>query len=115
MDHYHIWFDLKDTRQDLAFCQHLSAYLDNLKADGRIASYRLARRKLGFGPPELGEFHCDIETKDLSQLDSAFDVVARRSGEVETLHARVFSMVTHFRSALYRDFPDPQRVIPSTA
>jgi len=112
MDHYHIWFDLKDTRQDLIFCQHLTAYLNSLKADGRIAHYRLARRKLGFGPQELGEFHCDIEAANLSQLESAFDVVARRSGELETLHARVFSMVTHFRSGLYRDFPDPQRVIP---
>ena len=109
MDHYHIWFDLNDTRQDLVFCQHLSAYLNSLKADGRIAHFRLARRKLGFGPSELGEFHCDIETDNLAQLDSAFDVVARRSGEIEALHARVFSMVTHFRSALYRDFPDPQR------
>jgi len=114
MNHYHIWFDLKDTRQDLQFCQNLTAFLGHLKSEQRIASYRLTRRKFGFGLPELGEFHCDIETESLAQLDSAFDVMARRSGELEVLHAKVFSMVTNFRSALYRDFPDPQRVIPPT-
>ena len=113
MDHYQIWFNIKDTRHDLAFVQHLNAYLDRLKADGRIVGHTLMRRKLGFGPAELGEFHVDIHVCDLAQLDTAFDVVAAWSGEIETLHARVWSMVTDFRSALYRDFPDPQRVMPT--
>lgn len=109
MDCYEIWCNLKDSRRDLEFAKALSEYMGLLQRDGRIAGWRLTRRKLGFGPPELGEFHVTIETTDLAQLDRAFDLVATRSGEVERLHAPVYSMITDFRSALYRDFPDPQR------
>lgn len=109
MDHYGIWCNLKDGRRDLDFAKAVGAYLNFLQRDGRIESWTLSRRKLGFGPPELGEFHIRISTRDLAQLDHAFDLVATRSGDVERLHAPVYSMITDFRSALYRDFPDPQR------
>ena len=39
---------------------------------------------------------------------------AARDGEVEKLHARVYSLVTDFRAALYRDFPDPERAARTT-
>lgn len=110
MNYYHIWCNLKDTHKDLEFAANLRAYLGHLQKMGKIADFKLARRKLGFGPSELGEFHVVISTNDMAQLDAAFDAVAPRSGEVELLHARVYSAVTDFRSALYRDFPDPQRV-----
>jgi len=112
VDHYEIWCNLRDSHKDLEFARSLHGYLGYLKKEGRIADYRLARRKLGFGPAELGEFHITISVTDLAQLDRAFDVVASRHGEVEALHARVYSAVTDFRSALYRDFPDPQRTVP---
>lgn len=112
MQYYEIWFNLKDSHADLEFCQHLDAYLGLLKQDGRIESWRLTRRKFGFGLPELGEFHVSIATKDMAQLDRAFDLAATRAGEVQELHAHVYSRVTDFRSALYRDFPDPVRVRP---
>jgi len=111
VDYYHIWFNLKDSHRDVEFSRAVQAYLGYLKRDGRIADYRLTRRKLGFGPPELGEFHVTIAASDLAQLDRAFDLAATRTGEVEQLHARVYSMVCDFRAALYRDFPDPQRAI----
>lgn len=109
MNYYEIWFNLKDTHKDLEFAASLGAYLGHLQKLGTIASYTLTRRKLGFGPPELGEFHVSIRAESLDQLDEAFGTVAARSGETESLHARVYSAVTDFRSALYRDFPDPQR------
>lgn len=34
---------------------------------------------------------------------------AKRSGALEELHSAVYSKVTDFRAALYRDFPDPVR------
>jgi hypothetical protein len=37
--------------------------------------------------------------------------VAPREGEIQSLHAKVYSMVTNFKSALYRDFPDAGRTI----
>jgi hypothetical protein len=109
MNQYHIWCNLRDPHKDLEFARHLAAYLSHLQEQGRIASYRLSRRKLGFGPQELGEFHVCIEVRDLAQLDDAFNTIAPREGQTEALHARVYSMITDFRSALYRDFPDPQR------
>jgi len=110
MNYYHIWCNLKDSHKDLEFAEHLRGYLGQLERLGKITGYSLARRKLGFGPSELGEFHVVIQVRDLAQLDGAFDAIAPRSGEIEQLHARVYSAVTDFRSALYRDFPDPGRV-----
>jgi hypothetical protein len=112
VDHYHIWFNLKDTSKDLEFAQHLHSYLAHLQKGGLIEGYTLARRKLGFGPNELGEFHVDIHVRDLGQLDRAFTAAAARSGVVEELHTRVYEHVTDFRSGLWRDFPDPVRAKP---
>lgn len=109
MDYYEIWVNLVDSRKDLEFVRAVDAYLGHLRSQGRLESWRLTRRKFGFGPPGLGEFHLTIAFRDLAQLDSAFGVVATRAGEVERLHHPVYSMVKDFTSALYRDFPDPQR------
>lgn len=89
--------------------RHLRAWLDRLKQESLIEGYRLLRRKLGFGPRELGEFQITIEVRDLAQLDQAFLRVVPRSGEIERLHQQVYSRVCDFQSALYRDFPDPGR------
>lgn len=104
-----MWCNLRDSRKDLEFSANVKAYLDHLKGRGVIESWTLQRRKFGFGPPSLGEFHIVVSVKDLAQLDAAFGVVATRAGEVERLHHPVYSMVTDFVSALYRDFPDPER------
>lgn len=112
MQYYEMWCNLKDSRKDLEFSRNVGAYLGFLKEQGKIEGWRLTRRKLGFGPPELGEFNINVWTNDLAQLDAAFSVVATREGEVERLHAPVYSMVTDFKAALYRDFPDPVRVQP---
>lgn len=110
MNVYAIWVDLIDGSEDLAFSAALNAYLGDLQSRGTIESFTLERRKFGFGPEALGEFHIRILCKDLAQLDSAFNVVATRNGEVETLHGEVFRRVKNFRSGLYRTFPDPVRV-----
>lgn len=109
MDYYVIWFNLKDSHRDLEFAEAAAAYMNHLQTQGLIEGHRLARRKLGFGPAELGDFQLTIVTRDLTQLDSVFQRVAARDGETERLHARVYSSITDFRSALYRDFPDAVR------
>lgn len=106
MDVYHIWCDLKDGREDKAFAAAVAAYLDHHKAGGRITGWRLLRRKLGLGPDGVGEFHIMVETSDMAQLDEAFRAAATRAGEVEKLHAAVYSRVTNARFGLARDFPD---------
>ncbi|HVW28306.1 MAG TPA: DUF6614 family protein [Polyangiaceae bacterium] len=109
MDVYHIWFDLKPGTSDTQFVERLNAYLGHLVAEEKIRSFRVTRKKLGLGPPELGDFHVTIEVTDLAELDKAFNHVARRAGEVEGLHAAVNQHVQNARFALYRDFPDPVR------
>ena len=109
MDCYHIWCDLRDSSRDLEFADNLAAWLGLLQDDGRITGWRLTRRKLGFGPPGLGEMHVTIETTDLAQLERAFEAAARRAGDAEARHSAVFSMVRNAVFSLERDFPDPVR------
>ena len=79
MNIYHAWCDLKQGVSDIAFSEGVAKYLDHLRTQGLIESWRLTRRKLGFGHAELGDFHLMIEVKDMAQLDRAFDHVAERS------------------------------------
>lgn len=109
MNYYHVWCNLRESHRDLEFCEHVGAYLGHLQEKQVIAGFRITRRKLGFGPKELGEFHIVIDCQDLVQLEKAFDLVATRSGETEAFHRPVWEAVCDFKSALYRDFPDPQR------
>jgi len=109
MDHYHTWFDLKPGVKDVDFSRAMARYMGQLKERGAIEGWRLTRRKLGFGPRELGEFHIVMETKDLAQLDAAFTAVAARDEPVESFHFAVNSKVQNLTIALYRDFPDAAR------
>ncbi|MGE0419030.1 MAG: DUF6614 family protein [Acetobacteraceae bacterium] len=109
MDLYHVWCDLKPGIGDMAFQEKVAAYMGHLSNQGLIAGWRLTRRKLGLGPPGLGEFHLMIEVRDLAQLDAAFQRVASRTEPVEGVHFGVNSLVQNATFALYRDFPDPVR------
>lgn len=110
MDCYEIWVDLQPGTTDLEFTDAVHGFLGHLKAQGKLESYRIRRRKFGFGPEVLGEFNISIEFRSLAQLDEAFFEAATREPESEALHAEVFRRVRNFRSALYRDFPDAVRV-----
>jgi len=110
MNIYHIWADLKDSRKDLEFVEAVNEFLQYFQDKGEISTWRITRRKLGFGPEELGEFHIMIECETLSALDNVFGEVASREPELWKLHAPVFSLVSRFRSGLWRDFPDAGRI-----
>ncbi|MEM7171065.1 MAG: DUF6614 family protein [Pseudomonadota bacterium] len=109
MDVYHIWCNLKAGVKDTHFCDRAAAYFDHLKADDKIADYRITRRKLGLGPAFLPEFHLTIDVNGLAQLDEAFNHVASRMDPVEGFHHSVNSLVSDVFFALYRDFPDSVR------
>lgn len=111
MNHYHIWVNLKDSSRDVEFARNVGAYLGWLTDNRKIDSWTLTRRKFGFGPAELGEYHIVVSCGTLAKLDEAFMAVAPRAGEIQKLHAAVYSMVTDFKSALYRDFPDEVRKV----
>ncbi|MDY7100924.1 MAG: DUF6614 family protein [Actinomycetota bacterium] len=107
MDVYELSVDLRPGVRDLDFVAALDHYLGALAQDGRIESWRLLRRKLGFGPGT--EFKVLIETRDLAQLDAAFTQVSSRAEPIERAHHGVNSLVTNFSASLFRDFPDPHR------
>ena len=109
MDIYHGWCNLKPGAGDMDFADAFARYMDHLKSTGKIASWRLTRRKLGLGPSQLGDFHFMIEVEGLAQLDEAFSLVATRASETEGVHHGVNSLVKDVQFALYRDFPDPMR------
>ncbi len=109
MNTYEIWCNLAPGERDLELVDAVRAYLGHFQSQGLIDSYRIRRRKFGFGPPELGEFCISIEFRDLAALDQVFGQAATRAGDVERLHVEVYRRVQNFRSALYRDFPDPVR------
>ena len=87
--------------------------IDIAQIDKRLSSVETAltqvQQKLGLAPSALGEFHIVIETKDLAQLDSAFNRVASRREPIESVHHGVNSLVCNAMFGLYRDFPDPVR------
>jgi hypothetical protein len=109
LDIYHAWCDLKPGIGDLEFSEQVAAYLGHLKEQGLIQGWRLTRRKLGLGPPSLGEFHLMLEVTNLAQLEQAFERVAGRREPVEGFHFGVNSLVQNAVFALYRDFPDAFR------
>ncbi len=109
MDLYHIWCNLKSGVSDVAFADNIDRYLGELRRADRIVGFRITRRKLGLGPPHVGEFHIVIEVRDMAQLDDAFREVSTRSGDMEELHAAVNQLACDVTFALYRDFPDPHR------
>ncbi len=109
MDIYHGFFSLKPGTSDVGFAEEFAKFMEFLKGQGKIASWRLMRRKLGLGPREFGEFHMMIEVKDLAQLDEAFNLAATRAGDMEQHHFDVNSKIADVKFALYRDFPDQVR------
>ena len=109
MNVYAIWVDLVDSKEDLNFAKAVDQFLQYFVNQEMVESFSIERRKFGFSPENLGEFHIRILTNDLESLDRAFQDAATRSGEVELLHVEVFRRVKNFKSALYRTFPDPVR------
>ena len=94
----------------MEFVESARNYLERLRQDGHLHAYRITRCKLGFRPPQLREFHITLEFEDLTQMQSAFDAVASRADPVESFHHAVNSKVQDVFFALYRDFPDANRV-----
>ncbi len=60
MNTYNIWCNLIDTHKDKEFCDAVKNYLNYFKKKKLVKNFRITRRKLGFGPTELGDFHIKI-------------------------------------------------------
>ena len=108
MNIYNIWFDLKPETDEAYFASALTKFLTHMRDQNTISSWRISRCKLGFRPNELPEFHILIETDNLEQLDSAFNLAISHQPVTDRLHFDVNSKVKNLKFALYRDWPDDQ-------
>jgi hypothetical protein len=108
MDIYHIWANKEGDISDSAWVNNMKAFLEHLKDESKIDTYRITRCKLGFRSiQDLPEWHIMIETKDMQQLESAFARVAPLEGELEDKHRSFNQFVADdIQHALYRDWPD---------
>ncbi|WP_299023533.1 DUF6614 family protein [uncultured Sulfitobacter sp.] len=109
MNLYHCSIDLKDDSKALAFAAAVEAWMGHLQSSAVIQSWRLCRRKLGFGAPQSRDFLLEIEVENMTQLDEAFRFTASSGEGVERLYTTVHQMVGTVDVALYRPFPDPER------
>lgn len=109
MNLYHCSIDLRDDAKAIGFAVAVEAWMDYLKNAGVILSWRLCRRKLGFGAPHARDFLLEIELRDLAQLDQAFRLTGSGDENVERLYTAVHQMVGAVETTLFRPFPDPER------
>lgn len=111
MNVYHCMIDLKADAKALAFAQAMELWMEHLKSRTAIKSWRLMRRKLNLASDHYRDFMLVVEFEDMAQLDKAFRVVgSERDEHVAKLHAQVQHMIAEKSVALYRTFPDPERV-----
>ena len=116
MDIYHVWCDIEGDITDKEWAHNLREFLKSLKEEHKIESYRITRCKLGFRSiQDLPEWHIMVETKDMSQLENAFQRVAKVEhhalDEIESQlktkhHAFNQYVADNIQHALFRDWPD---------
>jgi len=107
MDIYHVWCDKKGTISDAVWVDNMKSFLDHLKNEGKMVSYRITRCKMGFRSIDnLPEWHIMMEFKNMTQLEAAFQRVAPLEGELETKHKSFNQFAENLQHAYYRDWPD---------
>ncbi len=109
MNLYSCSIDLKDDAKALAFANAVDHWMEYLRDQGVIESWRLLRRKLNLASDCTRDFLLEIELRDLAQLDQAFRILGRHDEQVAMLYRAVNTLVADARFALYRPFPDPER------
>lgn len=107
MDIYHIWCDKEGSISDTEWVTNLKNFLDHLKEEKKLESYRITRCKMGFRSMDIPEWHIMMEFINMAQMDEAFKRVAPLDGELENKHRSFNQFVGgNIQHALYRDWPD---------
>ena len=109
MNLVHCMIDLRQGAKALAFAAACDAWMAHLAATGTIRHWRLMRRKFGLASASHADFVLEIEVEGLSQLDEAFEALARRDDDVERLYDQMHQMIGRSEVGLYRPYPDPTR------
>ena len=87
MDIYHIWADKSGDISDSEWVANMKTFLDHLKTEGKMESYRVTRCKMGFRSiQDMPEWHIMMEFTSMAQMDEAFKRVAPLEGDLETKH-----------------------------
>ena len=107
-DIYHIWANKKQGIGDKDFANGIRNFLQQLKDEKKLNSFRITRCKLGFRSiQDLPEWHIMMEFDNMAQLDEAFSRVVPQDGELEKKHVSFNRYVEDdIQHALYRDWPD---------
>lgn len=107
---YLCMIDLKSEARALAFATALDGWMSLLRDEGRIESWRLMRRKLNLASDDFGDFWLEVGVRDMAQLDAAFRFLGRGEDETMRRYDQMRQHIARVRYALYRPFPDPERV-----
>lgn len=110
MNSYLCSIDLKDDAKALAFAHALDHWMGLLKSRGVILDWRLMRRKLNLADTPYRDFLLEVAVESLDQLDRAFHVSGEEDEAVNTAYRNVHALIARADFALYRPFPDPERV-----
>lgn len=110
MNLYTCAIDLKNDAKALAFARAIENWMELLQDRGAILGWRLLRRKLNLASAPGRDFLLEIEVRDLAQLDAAFRTLGAQDETTDTLYRAVNALVAEADFALYRPFPDPERV-----
>lgn len=110
MTSYLCMIDLKSDARALAFAAALEGWLTLLRDEGRVEDWRLMRRKLNLAGDDFSDFLLEVKVRDLAQLDAAFRYLGRADEDARVRYDRMNQHIARVRYALFRDFPDPERV-----
>ena len=107
MNIYTIYADHKSNVTAHEFVDKMKLFLDKLVEQGKMATYRITRMKLGFRSMDLPEFRIDMEFDSMQALDDAMTVTIADK-EVDQVHVgfNQYVDVDTIQHFLYRDFPD---------
>lgn len=107
MNLYHCMIDLKPNANAIAFSHALEQWMAELQAADCLSGWRLLRRKLNLAGPDCRDFLLEIEVRDLTHLDTAFQYLARAGHDGERRYQAVNQMIERAEFGLYRPYPDP--------
>lgn len=107
MNLVHCLIDLRPGAQALGFAAACEAWMSHLAATGAIHGWRLLRRKFGLASSSHADFVLEIEVEGLTQLDEAFEALARRDDDAERLYDQFHQMIGRAEVGLFRPYPDP--------
>lgn len=110
MNFYTCLIDLKDDAKALAFAHAVEEWMELLKSRDVIIDWRLVRRKLNLADRPFRDFMLDVAVDSMEQLDRAFRVSGSTDEDVNTKYRAVHTLILRADFALFRPFPDPERV-----